>query len=248
VTVVTGASSTDVTGSIGAGQLGAELNLRDNLLPSYQSQLDTIAGSLANQVNSLNMAGYGTDATGNSVTGTPFFTGKGIDAAADLNFGQVNLPNNTLPASAANAPIYKGIINSMVVNPKIVATPSLIASASAANVPGDNSNVNKMANLQTALGTVDSNDDGTGDSGPFSTVVSSLVNNVGTQSQKFNSIATSQENLTSALKTQQTSVSGVDLDQQAALLLQFQQAYSASAHFISTISQLTQQLLTSVGS
>jgi len=246
VAVVTGATSTDVTDNINGGQLGAEMNLRDNLLPAYQSQLDTIAGSLANQVNKLNMAGFGTDANGNSVTGTPFFTGSGIDAAADANFGYVNLPNNALPASAANAPIYKGIINSMVVNPSIVATPTLIASASAAGVAGDNSNVLKMANLQTALATVDTNDDGTGDSGPFSTVVSGLINNVGTQSQKFNSIATNQQNLTTALQTQQTSVSGVDLDQQAALLMQFQQAYQASAHFISTISQLTQSLMTAV--
>jgi flagellar hook-associated protein 1 FlgK len=246
VTVVTGASSTNVTDSISGGQLGADLNLRDNLLPAYSSQLDTIAGSLVNQVNKLNMAGFGTDANGNSVTGTPFFTGTGIDANADANFGYVNLPNNALPASAANAPIYSGIINSLVVNPAIVATPTLIASASTANTPGDNSNVMNMANLQTALGTVDTNDDGTGDSGPFSTVVSGLINDVGTQSQKYDSISTNQQNLTTALQTQQTSVSGVDLDQEAAQLLQFQQAYQASAQFISTISQLTQGLMTTV--
>jgi flagellar hook-associated protein 1 FlgK len=127
-----------------------------------------------------------------------------------------------------------------------VATPTLIATASAANTPGDNSNVTKMANLQTALGTVDTNDDGTGDSGPFSTVVSGLINDVSTQSQKYDSISTNQQNLTTALQTQQTSVSGVDLDQEAAQLLQFQQAYQASAQFIATISQLTQGLMTTV--
>ena len=38
----------------------------------------------------------------------------------------------------------------------------------------------------------------------------------------------------------------MDLDQQAAQLLSFQQAYQASAQFISTISQLTNQLMTAV--
>jgi flagellar hook-associated protein 1 FlgK len=127
-----------------------------------------------------------------------------------------------------------------------VATPTLIASATAANTAGDNSNALKMANLQTAMGTVDTNDDGVGDSGPFSTVVSGLVNDVGTQTQQYDSLSTNQQNLTTALQTQQSSVSGVDLDQEAAQLLQFQQAYQASAQFISTISQLTQGLMTTV--
>jgi flagellar hook-associated protein 1 FlgK len=248
VAVVAGSTSTNVTDKINGGELGADMNLRDNLLPAYQTQLDAIAGSLANQVNKVNMAGYGTNASGASVTGTPLFTGAGIDDSnpPDANFGQVNLANNALPASATNPPDYAGIINSLVVNPLVVANPTLIGTAATAGVAGDNTNVLKMANLQTALNTVDTDDDGTGDSGPFSTVVSSLVNNVGTQSQEYDTIATNQQNLTSALQTQQTSVSGVDLDQEAAQLLQFQQAYQASAQFISTISQLTQGLMTTV--
>ncbi|MDR3672235.1 MAG: flagellar hook-associated protein FlgK [Holophaga sp.] len=248
VGVQAGTVSTDVTDKISGGALGADMNLRDNLLPAYQNQLDQIAGSLANQVNKLNMAGYGTDASGASVTGTPFFTGAGIDSSnpPDANFGQVNLANNTLPASASNPPNYKGIINSLEVNPLVVATPTLIASASAAGLAGDNSNALKMSNLQTGLNTVDTNGDGTGDSGPFSTAVSGLVNQVSTDIQKYDTLATNQQNLTSALQTQQSSVSGVDLDSQAAELLQFQQAYQASAQFISTISQLTQTLMSTV--
>jgi flagellar hook-associated protein 1 FlgK len=248
VTVTAGNTTTDVTDKISGGQIGAYMNLRDNLLPAYQTQLDTIEGSVINQVNTISMAGYGTDGSGNSVTGVPFFTGSGIDSSSppDANYGLVNLADNTLPASAANPPDYTGIINAVQVNPEIVATPTLIATASAAGESGDNTNVQKLANLQTALNTVDSNDDGTGDSGPFSTVVSGLINTVATQSQMYNTVATNQQNLTSALQTQQTSVSGVDLDQEAAQLLQFQQAYQASAQFISTISQLTQGLMTAV--
>jgi flagellar hook-associated protein 1 FlgK len=246
VAVTSGSTSIDVTDKINGGQLGAEMSLRDTVLPGYQTQLNQIAGSLVNQVNKVAMAGYGTDANGNSVSGTPLFTGSGIDSSnpPDANFGQVNTANNTLVASATNPPIYTGIINSLVVNPLVVATPTLIGTAATANTPGDNTNITALANLQTALNTVDTNGDGVGDSGPFSTVVSGLVNDVGTQSQEYNTISTNQQNLASALQTQKTSVSGVDLDQEAANLLQFQQGYQASAQFISTISQLTQQLMT----
>jgi len=103
-----------------------------------------------------------------------------------------------------------------------------------------------MANLQSKLLSVDTNNDGVGDSGPFSTVVNALINKVGTTAQELNTTATNQENLTTALQTQKSSVSGVDLDSSAAQLLAFQQGYQAAAHFISTISQLTSQLMTSL--
>jgi flagellar hook-associated protein 1 FlgK len=249
VSVQSGGMSIDVTDKISGGQLGADMTLRDSVLPGYLTQLDDIAGSLVNQVNKVNMAGFGTDAAGNSVTGTPFFTGAGICSnPLDANYGQVNTPNNALPASAANPPDYVGIINSMQVNPLITASPTLIGTAAVANTPGDNTNVLAMAALQTAADTVDTNDDGAGDSGPFSTVVSSLINNVATQTQSFNTTFTNQQNLTTALQTQQASVSGVDLDEQAAQLLSYQQAYQAAAQFISTISQLTNQLMSTVSS
>jgi flagellar hook-associated protein 1 FlgK len=129
----------------------------------------------------------------------------------------------------------------------MVAAPSLVATSCDGN-SGDNSTILKMAGLGVAAGTVDTKGDGVGDSGPFSSVVTAMVNAVGTQAQQYNATATNQENLTSALQTQKTSESGVDLDQEAAQLLSFQQAYQASAQFISTISQLTNQLMTTMTS
>jgi flagellar hook-associated protein 1 FlgK len=251
VSVQSGGTTTDVTDKIAGGTLGASMDLRDSVLPGYSTQLDRIAGSLANQVNLVNMGGIGTDA--NSTTGIPFFTGSGIDdVGTDKNFGQVNLPNNNLAASATNPPSYKGIINSLVVNPLIVSTPSKIAtiysSPSTGNSTGNNVNALKLADLQKGTATVDTDGDGTPDSGPFSTVVSGMINKVGTQAQQFNTTATNQENLTTALQTQKNSVSGVDMDSSAAQLLAFQQGYQAAAHFISTISQLTTQLMTSLTS
>jgi len=248
VSVQSGGVTSDVTDKIAGGTLGANMDLRDVVLPGYTTQLDRIAGSIADQVNTVNMAGYGTDASGNPSHNIPFFTGSGIDTSnpPDANFGHVNLADNTLAASAANPPNYKGIINSLVVNPLIVATPSNIATSNAKGVAGNNVNVLALANLQNQTSTVDTAGTGTFNSGPFSTVVSGLLNKVGTQAQQFNTTATNQENLTTALQTQKNSVSGVDMDTSAAQLLAFQQGYQAAAHFISTISQLTSQLMTSL--
>jgi flagellar hook-associated protein 1 FlgK len=249
VAVTSGNVSTDVTGLITGGELGANLDLRDRMLPGYLTQLDQVAGSLANQVNTVSMSGYGTDASGKPVKGVPMFTGTGIDNSnpPDANFGHVNLKDNSQPASASNPPNYHGIVNSLTVNPDMVAAPSLVATSCDGN-SGDNSTILKMAGLGVAAGTVDTKGDGVGDSGPFSSVVTAMVNAVGTQAQQYNATATNQQNLTSALQTQKTSESGVDLDQEAAQLLSFQQAYQASAQFISTISQLTNQLMTTMTS
>ena len=84
VSVQSGSLSTNVTDKISGGALGADMDLRDNILPGYQTQLGQIAGSLAAQVNQVNMAGYSLpNAGGVSTTGTLMFTG-GIDPATGL--------------------------------------------------------------------------------------------------------------------------------------------------------------------
>ena len=45
------------------------------------------------------------------------------------------------------------------------------------------------------------------------------------------------------LTQQEQSISGVSLDEEAANMLQYQQLYQASAHYLSTVSQLMKSLL-----
>jgi flagellar hook-associated protein 1 FlgK len=240
VSVQSGNTSTNVTDNINGGTLGGAMDLRDNVLPGYQTQLNQIAGSLVGQVNQVNMSGYSLpDASGNSTTGTLLFTAAGsIDPTTGL----------AVVDPTTGKPDYSGIINALQVNAAVVADPSLIAAATTTGVAGDNTNALKMANLQSSLNAVDTTDSGTFNSGPFSTVVSGLINAVGTQVNQYTTTATNQENLTTALQTQKASVSGVDLDQSAAQLLSFQQGYQAAAQFIATISQLTTSLMTAMTS
>jgi flagellar hook-associated protein 1 FlgK len=227
-----GASPVDVTTLVKEGSLGANLELRDTTLRGYEATLDELAAGIVGQTNLLHRTGY--DLSGSAVAGT---------AWQDLFLGAAANGANGIPATVSAANNYRGMVNAMTVNAAIVANPSRIAAANAANSPGNNVNAQALANLQNAVNVVDTNGDGTGDSGPFQTVISSLVSTIGTDSQRSESTATTQDNLISALKTQRDRVSSVDLDEEATALLSYQRGYQASARFISVIDQLTAQLI-----
>lgn len=232
VDAVMGSAVINVTQRIGEGILGANLDLRDNVLPGYQTQLDELAAGLSGQVNLLHRTGF--DRTG-VITGTDFFQGGVANGA------------NGLPPTITAATNYRGMVNSLTVNAAVVGNPGLIAAAGVANAPGDNTIARAIANLQNASSTVDTNGDGAGDSGPFGQFIGLLVNRVGTQSQGFQIAADNQLNLVTALKNQRDRVSGVDLDEEASSMINFQRGYQASARFISVINELTDQLVNQFG-
>jgi flagellar hook-associated protein 1 FlgK len=225
-------STVDITQGVTNGDLGAKLDLRDNILSGYERQLDQLAAGVSGQVNLLHRTGYDRSGT---VTGLDFFLGGVANGA------------NGLPTTITAATNYKGMVYALNVNAAISGNPSLIASGGIPNAPGDNTVARGLGNLQTAANTVDTNGDGVGDSGPFSQVVSVLVTQVGSQGQSFQTTADTQQNLVNALQTQRDRVSGVDLDEEATSMINFQRGYQASARFISVINQLTDQLVNQFG-
>lgn len=227
---VMGGTVVDVTAGIRDGQLGARLDLRDNLLPGFQRQLDQLAAGVAAQVNQVHATGYAADGV---TTNTYFFTG----AAA----------NGGLPVGIAAAGFYKGMVNALSINASVAANPNLIATAGVAGAVGDNAIARALANLQTGIATVDTNGDGVGDSGPFSTIVSALAGDVGSKAQYYQSLSDTQQNLLTALQTQRDRISGVDLDEEAATMLSLQRGYQASGRFLTVINQLTDQLVNQFG-
>jgi flagellar hook-associated protein 1 len=229
---VMGGTVVDVTAGIKDGQLGARLDLRDNVLVGYQRQLDQIAAGVAGQVNLLHRTGFAGDGV---TTGTDFFqSGAGNGA-------------NGLPPAITAGTFYKGMVSTLAVNAAVIGNPSLIAAAGLAGAKGDNANANAIGNLGAASGTVDTNGDGIGDSGPYSDVVGSLIADVGTQSQTYTAQTNTQQNLVSALQTQRDSISGVDLNEEATNMMNLQRGYQAAARFISVINQLTDQLVNQFG-
>ncbi len=76
---------------------------------------------------------------------------------------------------------------------------------------------------------------------------SSFVTGLGTQVQDATNQQTAQDLVVQQLQNQQASVSGVSLDEESANLIQYQNAYSASAQVINVINQMA-QLAISLGS
>jgi flagellar hook-associated protein 1 len=76
--------------------------------------------------------------------------------------------------------------------------------------------------------------------------VSSMITGIGSQAQQINTAQTAQTAVNTQAVNNQQSVSGVNLDEEAASLLQWQQAYQASAKALQIGSSLFQSLLTAV--
>jgi flagellar hook-associated protein 1 len=79
--------------------------------------------------------------------------------------------------------------------------------------------------------------------GTLSTGYASLVADVGGMTQTANTVQTSQSAVLSAATSAQSSVSGVNLDEEATNLIQYQQQYQAAAKVISTAATLFQTIL-----
>ncbi len=103
----------------------------------------------------------------------------------------------------------------------------------------DNSNAQAMANIanQTLLnGGVDT----------LSSANAALVSQVGAQAQQAKTQLSAETAIRTQDQTQRDSLSGVNLDEEAASMMQFQQAYQAAAQVISTSNTLFQSLLSAL--
>jgi len=140
--------------------------------------------------------------------------------------------SNTLPAS--------GLISLNGWQVKLSGTPadgdSFTVQASSS---GDNQNALASANQQT-LGVLSN--------GTISTTgaASDLVTAVGSQAQQVTTAQTAQTAVNTAAQASVSSVSGVNLDEEAANLLQWQQAYQASAQALSIGNSTFQTFLTAI--
>ncbi|HUA16188.1 MAG TPA: flagellar hook-associated protein FlgK [Verrucomicrobiae bacterium] len=114
-----------------------------------------------------------------------------------------------------------------------ITDPSLIA-ASADGTVGDNGNAEALYALRNQ--TVVAGQTPTG-------YYSSIVFNVGNVTANANAEQSASSLVLQQLNDQRSSVSGVSLDQEAANMVQYQQAYAASAQVISTINSMMETVI-----
>lgn len=104
------------------------------------------------------------------------------------------------------------------------------------NGVADNRNAVALAGLQTTSTMI-------GGTASYQSAYSQLVSEVGNKTRQVQTIGAAQQNLADQAVAQQQQVSGVNLDEEAANLLRYQQAYQASAKVIQIASSLFDELL-----
>jgi flagellar hook-associated protein 1 FlgK len=167
----------------------------------------------------------------NNVIGSPGASGNtGLLGALDGVASQIITAVNSQNAlgfdssGTAGGPIFTGTgAADIAVSSSVVNDPSLIAAGNGTG-PLDGSNALAMSQIQNQAGITPA----------LQTMVGSLGQTVSTAAAN----QTTQDQVTQQLQTQQNSVSGVSIDEEMTNLINFQQAYEASAHFITTISGL----------
>jgi flagellar hook-associated protein 1 len=184
----------DITSQITGGQLGSEIQTTNTVLPSYLSSLNTLAQTLADQVNTT-LAG-GLDENGQAPTTDLFSYDTGADAASTLS-----------------------------VNP--LTTDQLAAALPGA--PGGNGNALALTALQTA--NVVNGETFTGAFGALGGQVGQDISDAQNAQQTSQSLLTQAQNL-------RQQVSGVSLDQEAANLMVYQDAYQATSKMFSILENI----------
>lgn len=134
-----------------------------------------------------------------------------------------------------------------------------IAAAASGAPPGDNSNALKMVNLQNqtfgpngpavnynVLTSATMSSASYTGSGTFDQFLSSQVANIGTEAAAAQSGGQTANALAQQSANLRQSISGVNTDEEATKMIEFQNAYNAAAKFISVFDQMLQTLINAV--
>ncbi len=113
-----------------------------------------------------------------------------------------------------------------------------VGAASSSNV-GDNSNAFALIDALTALKM-------NGGTTSLGNVANNLVSQIGVQTQQAQANASAQKSVNASAVDTRNNLSGVNLDEEAAKMVQYQQAYSACAQLIQTSNTMFSSLLSAI--
>ncbi len=244
-------SGADVTSQLTSGSIGAQLSLRDTVLPQAQAGLDEFAATLATRLGNQGLALFTTPAGSLPVTG-----GSPVQAG------------------------YVGFSSEVTVNPAVVASPRLVrdgtqavaagTGGAAAFTPNPAGGPASFATLidnvlqygfgaQAQAGTAQPapNTTGLGANGtislpyaPGGTLASFAANLVGAQAQSAGAATTALDTgqaLQNTLQTKLQSETGVSVDTELSNMLVLQNAYGANAKILTAAQSMWTALYTAVG-
>ena len=123
-------------------------------------------------------------------------------------------------------------------------TPQQLAAAGSANSPGDGTNAQTIATMQNVATLQDSG--GTSLGATPDGFYSALITGLGAKTNAVSQQSTTASALLQQSQSLQQSVSGVNIDQETAKMVEFQNIYNAAAKFVSIQNQMIQTLIQEV--
>ncbi len=221
----------DITAQLTAGQIGANLSLRDTVLPTFQAELDEFSNNLTQRFDAA---------------GLTLFTDPSPPVAA-----------SPLPVQAA----YLGLANRIAVNPAVVNDPTLVQSgtgAGAASVPASDQTVINAV-LGQAFGPASASTaaapsvQGLGLTGTLSAPFAAPATLAGFAADVVSAQTSPSADATASLATAQAAqttlnnsiaaVSGVSVDTEMSTMIGLQNSYAANARVITAIQNMWTSLL-----
>ncbi|WP_438750169.1 flagellar hook-associated protein FlgK [Pararhizobium sp. O133] len=228
----------------GQGTLSALLQIRDDVAPQMQFQLDEIARGLVKIFEqTTTTAGVTTTTTGlfmssDDIGLTPADTALATEARA----------------TAANAGHIVGLASTLIVNPEAEQSPTKLRdggfnSAPAAAGSGSAGFTDLLDSYITGMADPKVTFDPAAGLGSEGTIMTYASSSIGWLEQLRKSATTANENKSAMLsQTQQalSNLTGVSLDEELSLMLDLEQSYKASAKLLSTVDEMLRTLLDTV--
>ena len=216
--VILGSDGSDITSQVTGGQLGSLLNLRNTLLPTYIGDAYQ-NGSINTLAQQFADTVNGLLTSGNITDGPPVQTGVPLFTYDTTN------PTNVAQTLAVNTAIGAGQLAAIQPGPPEVANGTALALAN-------------LSNPQSAAGEINGQS--------YSDYYGTMAANVGTLLNQATDQQTAQQAAVTQAENLRQQVSGVNLDQEAVTLVQFQNAYDANSRFVTVIDDLTSDLINMV--
>ncbi len=194
------------------GELKALIELRNEIIPKYREELDSLAKTLISQVNSIHRNGVGLKGSEQEIPhDNNFFTGTGVSDIDISNAIKENV-NNIAAAERIESIDESG--------------QTVISGA-----PGDNKIALQIANLKGTL-VFNSNTE------TFDDYLSKVIGTLGVESSDAKNNASRQNMVVTQFKNLRDSTSGVSLDEELTYLIKYQRGYQAAARVISTVDDM----------
>ncbi|MNW38022.1 Flagellar hook-associated protein 1 [compost metagenome] len=258
------------SGDLRGGEVHGMIMSRDNYVADYKRQLDNLASTIATgdvqfTLPKGSVIPEGTVLNGVTYTGASrtltadlTVTVKGMNGLHQLGYtiggkdattGRVNTGENFFTiANGSGDAITAGNIT---INPKIVEnTNGIAASLRVSGSPPNEELVkgnNTLALIMSQLKGTPFTSSTLGTSATIDSFFSSMVGQLGIQSQEASRQLENSTTLTQQVETRRQSVSGVSLDEEMSNMIKFQHAYSAASRFMTTFDQLLDKLINSTG-